>query len=85
MGKIRRQRVDQAMRKTLMESQTLDDSLLREAAAKAFAPLPALLTGANAVPITSTPIRPNAPPNAPPGGGVAVESDDVQMLSLIHI
>ena len=73
MGKFRRRRVDQAMKKTLMESQSLDDSLLlREAAAKAFAPLPAMVTGANAVPITSTPIRSSAP-------SVAVDPDDVQM------
>ena len=60
MGRFRRQQADDAMRKTLSSSQSLDQSLLFEAAAKAFASLPVSspLTGANAVPITSTPTRP---------------------------
>ena len=36
MGKFRRSRADSAMRKTLSSTQSLDDSLLLEAAAKAF-------------------------------------------------
>ena len=69
MGKFRRQRADDAMRKTLSSSQSLDESLLREAAAKAFVPLSSPLTGANAVPVTSTPTHSNVPP-------VSVDSED---------
>ena len=66
MGRARRQKVGDAMRKTLTSSQSLDQSLLDEAAAKAFAIGSAgsagvagssPLTGANTVPVTSTPNR----------------------------
>ena len=61
MGKFQRSRADSAMRKTLSSTQSLDDSLLLEAAAKAFIHIPPV-TGANAIPLalgTSTPSRDN--------------------------
>ena len=60
MRRDRRQRADSAMKKTLLASQSLDDTLLQEAAAKTFLGSPVPATGANAVPVTpvtSTPIR----------------------------
>ena len=67
------------MRKTLSSSQSLDESLLQEAAAKAFVPLPtpAPLTGANAVPLTSTPTRGTAPVQS--GEAARIVEDDVAM------
>ena len=56
MGKFRRQRADNAMKKTLSSSQSFDDTLLQEAAAKAFVPSPPV-TGSNVVPLTSTPSK----------------------------
>ena len=58
MSKFRRQQAGSTMRKAMTSSMEVDDSLLMEAAAKAFAPVPSVpLTGANAVPVTSTPNR----------------------------
>ena len=71
MGKFRRIRATDAMKMTLSSSQSPDASLLQEAAAKAFFPVSSPLTGANALPLTSTPVR----PGASPVGGTIVEED----------
>ena len=56
MGRFRHSRADNAMKKTLSFSVALEESLLQEAAAKSFIEIPPV-TGANAVPVTSTPTR----------------------------
>ena len=73
MGKFRRQRADLAMKKTLLTSQSLDESLLQEAAAKAFVGSSPPLTGANAVPVTSTPNKSSGTPRVQ----ARVEEDEV--------
>ena len=61
LGRFWRQKADTAMRPTLSSSRTLDDTLLQEAAATAFMGSSSPVTGAYAVPITSTPTRGPAP------------------------
>ena len=84
MGRFCRSRADSAMKKTLSASQSLDETLLREEAAKAFFPPLSPLMGANAVPLTSlSPLRnpspgpaQSLPASASPAG---IVNDDVAM------
>ena len=73
LEKFQRQRADSAMKKTLLSSTNMDESLLQEAAAKAFVSSSSSspLTGSNAIPVTSTPTRPSPEAFFPP-----VEEDE---------
>ena len=61
IGKYRRQHSLSSMRRALDSKRDLDDSMVDEAAFKAFTMTDSPLTGSNTVPITSTPTR--APAN----------------------
>ena len=76
MSRFRQSRADSAMKKTLSLSKSLDESLLAEAAAKAFVHIPPA-TGANAIPASSMPVRnPISSPSPSPSAGVEVLCKD---------
>ena len=86
MGKYRRQKAGTAIRRALTSTNDIDDSLMLEAAVKAFVSGPPLI-GSNAIPVTSTPTRPSigsiaaggvAPAAAAVGG---VRDEDEEMTS----